>query len=506
MPVTELEDAQELYDWEQASCDWDRQLDEAAVTVRPYQRRSIKGEVHQVGGHTRRDPPGGEEDVAVETDPDERKFLERRRDKLLQRMVANDMESLDTYQTGDLAFKDGRYAMVWSWAPLAPARDPQIAAVIKQASFDPETLENWVTVNGVRMTNYESAFKEVIEAKGLHYYRVKDAVIVTPLADPSTGVILKLRNELWRKVKGKRISSHIYPLAGYKWRHTNDIEEYRRTIAKLGQGPGAGRQPPTPQPKPQLPILTHFGGRTWDAVPELPLQTAFGLPFAVTEAPMPEPKAVTATVRVWDRAVKKHMPVADMRALQTAVRELETLSKAFPNMITNVLLHPDSGEVQGRANGFSMNISLNSKWYLDPQQLYYSTAYSAYTGWHPRGTAPIAAVMTHEYGHLVQYFLERRAGFKGTTFAHPEAPKAATIINRWMPMITGRGLSDREERRLKQSTSQYATKGTADHEAFAEAFSGLRWNRRAEWSPAMVAMNGMFKELWTEVSAFMREE
>ena len=66
----------------------------------------------------------------------------------------------------------------------------------------------------------------------------------------------------------------------------------------------------------------------------------------------------------------------------------------------------DDSNTWAHASTDGKRIGLNTKWYGDPEGFQRSLKHSVETGYHPKGGDTFESVMTHEFGHQVQHWLE----------------------------------------------------------------------------------------------------
>jgi hypothetical protein len=483
------------------------------VQVRGHQRGTPSGGSTFVDPYNRRDPPAGD----IQQPGPVRDRLVAERDQLRETIEKRDMAAFEGYKPGEATFPDGRRAMVWHWHQLAGVRDNQIDIVAKQApaelwkhyGLNPQTDVN------PRGVGYAQLFEAAVKEKGLFSYRQLDSVIVTPIdANVNKQVsavnqpwgdndLTRLRIELGKKRPGARISSHIFPLASYPAEQISDIQRYREVLSKLGQGPGGTRTKFVPRE-----IEQQVGVKPWNARPERNLAAAFASPGQVVEPEYPKFKDV-AEWKSWVNAhfgARSETPgrIQDMRAIEAASQEVEALHGAFPGIdISHLVVGRLRSDTWAQAGGGG--VMLNSVWFNNPEKLYYYTASSERSSWHPLGTAPLAAVATHEFGHLVMQHLENP--FHGSAgFA-----KVRQILRSNMPLITGDGFDLATAKilaeGLSESTSFYAAgrkrgravqRSSLRAESFAEAFSALRWTPQERWSGPTKALRNMLEQIWKE--------
>lgn len=107
--------------------------------------------------------------------------------------------------------------------------------------------------------------------------------------------------------------------------------------------------------------------------------------------------------------------------------------------------------------GAQAGITYNEPWAKDFGKLTASTKRSVSVKWHPEGTESPASILTHEYGHQLDYYLRR------------EAPDLREyVIKQFRDNLYGLHKSD-TMKHIKENLSEYATKN--DAEFFAEAFA-----------------------------------
>jgi hypothetical protein len=108
-------------------------------------------------------------------------------------------------------------------------------------------------------------------------------------------------------------------------------------------------------------------------------------------------------------------------------------------------------------------IAFNPKFFGDPALVRAAVARDAAAGWHPPDTGVLASVLTHEWGHQVDNWLQTltRRSFLAAS-PDPHLSDAAAMLSAW-----------RGKHRATDLLSRYALTNSA--EGFAEAFASLRY-------------------------------
>ena len=108
--------------------------------------------------------------------------------------------------------------------------------------------------------------------------------------------------------------------------------------------------------------------------------------------------------------------------------------------------------------GPAAGINFNEKWAKDYEAFKRSVANDVRSGWHPEGTEAPVSVLIHEFGHSIDYFIEK-----------------VGLRDKYLKPIFERALQ--QPARTKESLSRYAIEGKRpDREIIAEAFTEYRLN------------------------------
>lgn len=147
------------------------------------------------------------------------------------------------------------------------------------------------------------------------------------------------------------------------------------------------------------------------------------------ESPVPpaagpyQPAATVAEAERWARNNYPHMEWdwtgAHVEVVNEVMGEFHRLAQKYPQvaasmkgMGTFMRGRMEPGELaplfQGRYASSVPGgwLVCNPEWYGDPKKFKRSKASDARVGWHPPGTGTIAAHITHEFGHMMQWYLE----------------------------------------------------------------------------------------------------
>lgn len=348
--------------------------------------------------------------------------------------------------------------------------------------------------------------RRAIADRGFYTNSYKDLLIITPT---KTGSLYNDRNRiLYDAIKARRagsaIKTEIFYKAGYSEEHVREIERQRVLEKKLAP-PGVARPRVAATPIPDEALAT--------------AQAPFNMIPGVT-APRPALVAFKDRPAIAAYLQKEfglqHTPfeVGDLRALTPAVNEYARLSKAFPKIADKQTAfgtkalggHPAGGGKKFQTGAYAHTTVFQgegimglapSAWkdatLLRKMLVSDGNAASIYRttgrlmdlapdrGFHPPGMDTYASVVTHEFGHQVDFHLK-------TNFAHKLsdgrtiASVRAKYEDRWMQHEGSAGLSG------------YALKDDK-MEPFAEAFAEMSWNDPSRWSDAARAMSNMLDEI-----------
>lgn len=275
--------------------------------------------------------------------------------------------------------------------------------------------------------------------------------------------------------------------------------------------PGAVGRPGTlPPPRPAPPPLARPGtlpppGRPMPRRGTLPPPAMPPRPPAAPAAPALPPVPAFRTIaeaEAWARA-EWPMITWDLTGIhKEVVRELLTefrrLAVEWPEVVSRLEYVGTYRTIKAGGSRFRWSrrtnahatqdgkrIAFNPAKFADPAKIRASRQNDEAVGWHPKGTGVAASVLTHEWGHQVDHFLQSRHHWHVVPAAPPgEVTSLAELL--------------RELRHRYPATarlSRYAL--TNDAEAFAEGFAALRYTpapERDEWTRRL----GTFLELARE--------
>lgn len=164
-------------------------------------------------------------------------------------------------------------------------------------------------------------------------------------------------------------------------------------------------------------------------------------------------------------------------AANEVLQEFHRLARDWPEVLQRLRFVGTYRKVKAAGSGYRWNprtfahasvdgarIGFNPAWFGNPARMRAALSRNVATLFHPLGTEAMASVLTHEWGHQVDHWLQKRALDALT----PGAPTSQTV-----PTTASMLAHFRRYNMATRALSQYALVNEA--EGFAEAFASLRY-------------------------------